>query len=44
MVRCGDGIVLGFLDLFYKQRMHKTFLGERRFIGLEAQNPFSFGL
>lgn len=32
MVRCGDGIVLGFLDLFYKQRTHKTFLGERRLL------------
>lgn len=41
MVRRGDRIVLGFLHL-YKQRTHKTFLGERHFIGLEAQNPLSF--
>jgi hypothetical protein len=42
VVRCGDRIALGFLHLFYKQRTHNTFLGERRFIGLEAQNPLSF--
>lgn len=42
MVRCGDRIVLGFLHLFYKQWTHKTFVGERRFIGLEAQNALSF--